>query len=304
MYLMLNIYRGVLLGAAVGDALGMPYETSPPSLKYLRREYAKPPKMHPNAGLKPGSYTDDTQIALLVAELLVSGNFKIENYSRSLKNSYIEQNMRFPDGTVISACRHMMKGNEEEPGCNSTTSGCIPLSVPFALACNTEREMTDIIRRTCSVTHTNQAAIAGTIWLATLIRSAMKGDINPMKKAQKTAYLEDETLGIKIGEAIRYAEENMPMESAILRIGNDVSVYQTVPLASYMISRFGDDDNILYYAAQAGGNSDTIAFICGSWVGAEFGVSGLPEDLVVSLENRESIESMADRLYYRFSKKD
>ena len=301
---MLNIYRGILLGAAVGDALGRPNETSPPSLKNIRRSYARPNKMHPNAGLKAGSYTDDTQIALLAAELLVSGNFRQESYARALKNMYIEKKLRFPDGSVLSACRHMIKGNEKDPGCNSTTSGCIPLAVPFTLAYPDDRKRDELLALACSVTHTSQAALAGAIWLATLIRSTIERENEPLKKAQKTAYLQDETLGLKIGDALRYAAEGIPVESAIVMIGNDVSVYQTVPLAAYLISMYGDEDEILYYAAQAGGNTDTLGFICGSWLGAEFGVSGLPEDLVVSLENREAIETMADRLYQRFGKKD
>ena len=301
---MLNTYRGVLLGAAIGDALGMPYETSPPSFRNLRRSYAKPNKMHPNAGLKAGNYTDDTQIALLAAELLVSGNFKQESYSNALKNLFIEKKLRFPDGSVLSACRHMIKGNEKDPGCNSTTSGCIPLAAPFALAYEEDEKRNELLEQACSLTHTNSGAIAGAAWLATLIRSTIDGESNPIKKAHKAAFLRDETLGKKIGDAIRYAADDTPIESAIILIGNDVSVYQTVPLAAYIISKFGDDDDILYYATQAGGNTDTLGFICGSWLGAEFGVSGLPEDLVLNLENREAIETMADRLYQRFGKKD
>ncbi len=301
---MLNRYRGVLLGAAIGDALGMPNETSPPSLRVLKRGFGRPGKMHPNAGLKPGSYTDDTQIALLAAELLVSGNFRQENYARSLKNLFIEKKLRFPDGSVLSACRHMMKGNETDPGCNSTTAGCIPLAVPFALAYADDRKRTEELAMACSVTHTNPDAIAGAIWLATLIRSTIEENPDPLKKALKTAFLEDEILGMKIGDAIRHAADGVPIESAIVMIGNDVSVYQTVPLAAYLISVYGEDDDLLYYAGQAGGNTDTIGFICGSWLGAAFGASGLPEDLVVALENRESVETMADRLYQRFGKKD
>lgn len=303
MYLMLNTYRGVLLGAAVGDALGMPYETSPPSFRNIRHEFARPNKLHPNFGLKPGCYTDDTQIALMVSELLVSGNFRPDNYASVLKNMFIEKKLRFPDGSVLSACRHMIK-DYKECGCNSTTSGCIPLAVPFALACNEDPKINEQLTQACHVTHTNKGAIAGAIWLKTLIRSTINKEKDPIKKAKKAAFLEDETLGMKIGDALRYAAEDIPLESVIIMIGNDVSVYQTVPLAVYIISKYGDDDDILYYAAQAGGNTDTLGFVCGSWLGAEFGVSGIPENLLLSLENRERIETMADRLYQRFGKKD
>ncbi|ADN37349.1 ADP-ribosylation/Crystallin J1 [Methanolacinia petrolearia DSM 11571] len=299
-----NIYRGVFLGAAIGDALGMPYETSPPSFRVLKREFARPNKMHPNSGLKAGCYTDDTQIALLASELLVSGNFTPENYALKLKEMHINKKLRFPDATIISACRHMMKGDEKDAGCNSTTSGCVPLAVPFALAYSDYEKLYDELAKACSVTHTNRGAIAGAVWLATLIRSIIDNESNPLKKAHKAAFLEDETLGMKISDAVRYAKDETPIEAAIVRIGNDVSVYQTIPMAVYFILKYGEGDDLLYYAAQAGGNTDTLGFICGAWLGAEFGVSGLSEDLMLTLENREAIETMANRLYQRFGKKD
>ena len=299
-----NTYRGVFLGAAVGDALGMPYETSPPSFRVLKREFTRPNRMHPNSGLKPGCYTDDTQTALLASELLVSGNFTPENYARSLKEMYVNKKLRFPDATLVSACRHMMNGDVIDAGCNSTTSGCIPLAVPFALAYNDYDKMNEQLTRACSVTHTSSSATAGAIWFATLLRSIINSEKNPLKTAHKSAFLEDETLGMKISDAVRYSKDETPIDSAIVRIGNDVSVYQTIPLAVYLILKFGESDDLLYYAAQAGGNTDTLGFICGAWLGAEFGVSGLPEDLVLALENREAIEAMAGRLYQRFGKKD
>ena len=86
-------------------------------------------------------------------------------------------------------------------------------------------------------------------------------------------------------------------------IGNDVTVYQTIPLAFFLISRIKDVTILLTTAANIGGNADTIAFICGAYAGAVYGRSALPQDLLEGLEGKDGIESMAARLYQRCTAK-
>jgi len=62
---MLKKYKGCLLGAAIGDALGMPNESTFPNLTKMKYGYRRPYKGHPNEGLNPGQYTDDTQLMIL-----------------------------------------------------------------------------------------------------------------------------------------------------------------------------------------------------------------------------------------------
>jgi len=294
-----NEYRGAMLGAAIGDALGMPYETTPTSLRHLRTTYVKPGRIHPNSGLKEGCYTDDTQIALAVSELFISGNYSVKSYSERLKELHTEKQLRFPDGTTLSACRHLIAG-DENPGCFSDTTGCIPPALPFSLVYSDTAVLKDKLAEVCSVTHSSPAAHAGALWFALLLRYTMDNDEEPLYHAGRDILNEDEKLGMKIDMAIKYAEEGISAESALQVIGNDVSVYQTVPLSAYLIVRYGEDINFLNIASQVGGNTDTIAFICGAWAGAEFGASGLPEDLLIRLENRERIENIAKRLFYKF----
>ena len=72
--LMLEKFKGCLLGAAIGDALGMPNESGAPNLNKMKYGYRRPYKGHPNDGLNPGQFTDDTQMMILVATFLRMGN--------------------------------------------------------------------------------------------------------------------------------------------------------------------------------------------------------------------------------------
>ena len=82
---MLERIKGCLLGAAVGDALGMPNESTMPGLTKMRYGFRKAYKGHPNSGLAPGQYTDDTQMMILVATLLADGKYTDERYGLALK---------------------------------------------------------------------------------------------------------------------------------------------------------------------------------------------------------------------------
>src|SRR4051794_5432123 len=60
---------GVLLGAACGDALGVPYEFKPP----LRADQ-QPDMLGGGLGnYAPGEYSDDTQMAVCIAEVAATG---------------------------------------------------------------------------------------------------------------------------------------------------------------------------------------------------------------------------------------
>jgi ADP-ribosylglycohydrolase len=61
---------GAVVGSAVGDALGAPFEFGPP-LAFSARFGASSGEMCGGGGWDPGEATDDTQTALLVAESLL-----------------------------------------------------------------------------------------------------------------------------------------------------------------------------------------------------------------------------------------
>jgi leucyl-tRNA synthetase len=95
-------------------------------------------------------------------------------------------------------------------------------------------------------------------------------------------------------------KEGMDTETALLKIGNDVSVFQTLPISIFLISRYSKPSDLLTVAANAGGNTDTIGLICGAYLGAAQGIDALPADLLDGLEDRQRIELLGQRLYTQY----
>src|SRR3954451_547211 len=70
---------GALIGSAVGDALGAPFEFGPPGRFSARfpteaRGVATEMCGGGSLGWEPGEFTDDTQMALMVAESLIEND--------------------------------------------------------------------------------------------------------------------------------------------------------------------------------------------------------------------------------------
>ena len=295
---MLDKFKGCMLGAAIGDALGMPNESTSPNLQKMRYGYRRAFKGHPNATLDPGQYTDDTQIMLLAGTLLADGRFNEERYASALKELYARGGLRFPDGSVSAACEHMLRDNPTITGVKSTTAGCLSLAIPFTLSYPGLSEGVERSVRACNVTHTHPAAHAAVATLVVLLSATLKGSSDALSQAEKKASVEDDILGGRIRNALMLAREGVDTESAVLKIGHDVSVYQTLPLSFFLISRYQDHPpDLLTVAAHVGGNTDTIALICGAYIGAKKGISALPADLIEGLEDRQRFELLAGRLH-------
>jgi len=300
---MLDRMKGCMLGAAVGDALGMPNESTMPGLTKMKYGYRRAYKGHPNDRLAAGQYTDDTQTMILVATLLADGKYTDERYGLALKELYAREVLRFPDGSVSAACDHMFSEKILACGVKSTTAGCLPPALPFALAYPDIHEGTERAVRACSVTHTHPAAHAAVSTFITLLYYAIHESPDPVDKALVQAQNEDEVLGSKIHNALKLEAEGTQTDTAVLRIGNDVSLYQTLPIAFFLIKRYQRPADLLTVAAHVGGNTDTIGFLCGAYLGASKGRDAIPTDLLESLEDRQRIEILAQRIFDIYTRK-
>jgi ADP-ribosylglycohydrolase len=300
---MLKKFKGCLLGAAIGDALGMPNESTSPNLKKMKYGYRRPYKNHPNEGLNPGQYTDDTQLMILVATLIADGKYNDERYSVALRELYTLGKLRFPDGSVSAVCEHPISKNIPQKGVKSTTSGCIPLAIPFGLVYPDMNEGCERAVRACNVTHTHPAAHAAVSTFVTLIYHTLHDSPDPVEKALEKAQFEDEVLGGKIKKALAMEKEGMDTETALLKIGNDVSVFQTLPIAIFLIKRYTNPSDLLTVAANVGGNTDTIGLICGAYFGADKGIEALPADLLEGLEDKQRIDLLGQRLHTLYLRK-
>ena len=295
-------YKGCLLGAVLGDALGMPYETlpsRPPQPLSFKKAY----RGHPNELLLPGQYTDDGQLILISARILSeSSPFDACAYAKELLRTHNLRKFRYADGAVVSACKKMESSkNLLGSGINSGTSGCISLAVPFSLAYADKKEMAKELFSACSITHANTTAQAGAVGLSLFLKTlADTGDAAAAFQALDTAAENMcPELYLRLSHAYSLAAHKTPLQHAAAELGTSSYIYQTLPLAAYLCRSFERPDTLLSAAVSCGGNAGTIAMICGAFAGARFGLSALPADLVRGVERAGIFGELAEKLYLR-----
>lgn len=296
---MLNKYKGCLLGAVLGDALGMPGETTVSRFIGVTLGFKRAYKGHPNHDLLPGQYTDDSQLILIASRLLAEASWDPESYAKELLRTYNLNKFRYPDGTIYAACKRMKTTDDlVGSGVYSDSAGCVSLAVPFALAYKDRKEMAPRLLEACNITHTHPAVHAATLGFALLLNTLIEtGSTDAGYKALFTAAENmDPDLAARLKNAVRIEGTGMQIDDALAAVGNSSSVYHTLPLAVFLCKRYDVPDELLAYASACGGNADTLTLLCGAFAGARYGISALPQDLVAQLERRSEFELLAEKL--------
>ena len=79
--------------------------------------------------------------------------------------------------------------------------------------------------------------------------------------------------------------------------GMPCAIYHQLPAAYYLAARFDDDfEQAVLHAINGGGQNQSRAILTGALVGAQVGLSGIPQRFLEGLENAEELIALAKRL--------
>ena len=287
--------RGALVGLAVGDALGTTNEFQPAGS-------FEPITDMVGGGvfdLEPGQWTDDTSMALCLADsLLAQGRYDsfdvMERYDRWRKDGY-----RSSTGTCFDIGNQVMRSlwdfevNQRVPRtAQRTTSagnGAIMRLAPVVIAGFEHREIREIVATaglSARETHYSVEAEAATEVFAALLGWAPEHIINVGWASTGPAFDEMAARVISTDPAERAAWEK------------DTSGYivHGLRLAVHGLLDFGSFDEAVLAIANMGGDADTNAAIYGQLGGAHFGVEAIPASWRSTLHQGEEIDALARAL--------
>ena len=297
-------YRGSLLGLAAGDALGTTLEFHPPGSFQPVSDIVGGGPFH----LQPGEWTDDTSMALCLAESLVERRGfdpvdQLTRYVRWWRNGHLSSTGRCFDigNTTASSLRHFEKTGESYYGStdrnsagNSSIMRLAPVPLFFANDPRTAIARSGDSSRT---THGTAEAVDACRYFGGLISGAVLG-------AGK-----DELLSDGYAPVAGYWQEN-PLSPAIAEIaggsfkrreppevkgsGYVVKSLEAALWAFHKTENFRDGALL---AVNLGDDADTTGAVYGQLAGAYYGVNAIPEHWRKQLAMRETIESLADKLH-------
>lgn len=281
---------GCLLGLAVGDAVGTTVEFR------LRGSFV--PLVDMIGGgpfrLRPGEWTDDTSMALALAESL-AGRDDLDEQDLMRRfvawwrhGAYSHNGRCFDIGATTAAAlaRFERSGDpvagDVRPG--AAGNGSLMRLAPVAIwgAHVGEARLRDVARRQSATTHATAACLDACEAYALLLSGVLSGGalVATLRRAGK-----------QVPAMARYllADPKRP-PGAVESTGY---VLHTLDAAIWAVRSTADFRSAVLAAANLGGDADTTAAVAGQLAGAFYGASAIPVEWLEKLAWRQRIEDSA-----------
>ncbi|MVV47302.1 ADP-ribosylglycohydrolase family protein [Pseudomonas sp. PB120] len=288
-------FRGALLGLACGDAVGTTVEFQPRgSFKPLNNMVGGGP-----FALNPGQWTDDTSMALCLAESLLTQNGfdaadQMGRYLKWWQQGYLSSTGEcFDIGMTVSDAliRYQETG---APFAGSTDpytagNGSLMRLAPVVLYCFPDSDrIRTFSAQSSRTTHAAPEAIECCQLFAELIGKALKGDLKAdMRRLSDTAFVQPKVAEIARGDYLGKSKNTIR--------GSGYCV-ESLEAALWCFHHTHSFEAAILEAANLGDDADTTAAIVGQLAGAHYGAQGIPDGWLAKLHWREYIETMADGL--------
>jgi ADP-ribosylglycohydrolase len=319
---------GSIVGLAVGDALGYPHEFR--TVEQVRRELApegitdfvalKDPRFsrpvilgpdHP-----PGTFTDDTQMSLCVADALIAHGARageapevlFDDMAKRFVDWYFsDDNNRSPGAATGTACERLKEGTSwrESGVLDSKGAGANMRVVPVGLFFSDLDVVANVARLQADITHRHPAALEAAA--ATAAATAMLLDDVPLP------ILLDEVRRLVGGRVPDFDELSHRFELSVLEDPSEVLIERDASevalgeawvaeeaffAALYCVWRAPTSfEDAVLLAVNTDGDSDTIATIVGGFMGAKLGLDAIPERWRAGVEKSALLHDVGARLF-------
>ena len=283
------------MGLAVGDALGAPVEfMRPGTFDPVTEMLGGGPH-----GLMPGEWTDDTSMALCLAESLIEcrGFDAVDQLQRSVRwwrNGHLSSTgFCFDIGLTTQAALEAFESTGEPSGMTSPdTAGNGSIMrlapVPMFYALNLE-EAIEFGGQSSVTTHAAEEAVSACRYMAGMIARALNG--NDKEEVLAPAHADDLSDGVRRVAFGTFRIFNPPQ---IRGSGYVVESLEAALWAFHHTDNFADGACM---AVNLGEDSDTTAAVYGQIAGAYYGANEIPVRWVNVLVRKDLILDFADHLY-------
>lgn len=288
---------GCLLGIAVGDAMGLPYEGLSP--RRQRRLYPQIDNHHFLLG--KGMVSDDTEHTCMVAQSLIASAGNPQKFARVLGWKLRFWLLGLPAGVgwaTLRACVKLWLGfssnslTKNHCGVFSAGNGPAMRSAIIGVCYGGDiARLRLLVKASTRITHTDPKAEYGALAVALAARFASSGlvissndyyrAIAQILDSERESPPAAEFLEL-IRQACDSAASQMPASLYAADLGMQAGIsgyiYRTVPVVIQVWLRHQQDyQRGIIEIIALGGDTDTTAAILGGIIGAATGKSGIPE---------------------------
>ena len=311
---MSNLNKDILLGTAIGDALGVPVEF----------EYRQVLEKNPVVGMREygthnqpkGTWSDDSSLALCLAETLCNGynlNDIADKFIRWYYDGYCTPYGRVFDVgiTTARAISNLQSGikpnlagmDRERDNGNGSLMRILPL-VPYILNME-EEDRFRIIGEVSSLTHRHPRSILACIALCEFAIQYI--DLQAVERAYQAM---QQTI-LQLLKKEMFIEEDIPFERLIglsyeefkaielKDIRSTGYVIDTLEASLWCVFNTTNYKDAVLKAVNLGDDTDTVGAITGGLAGIIYGYDTIPSEWLEVLVRKDGIIELADRLDVR-----
>ena len=287
--------RGALLGLAVGDALGAPLEfMRPGTFEPISELMGGGPH-----GLMPGEWTDDTSMALCLAESLVecrgfNAEDQLQRYVRWWRNGHLSSNgFCFDIGITTRAALEAFEATGQPSGLSSPdTAGndsimrLAPIPMFYA---NSMVDAVEFAGQSSATTHASLEAVEACRFMAeVMVRALCGSDKEEVLSPALIGELSEDMKRVAFGSFRIFSPPQIKGSSYVLES------LEAALWAFHNSSTFAEG---ALMAVNLGDDADTTGAVYGQIAGAYYGQSGIPFHWVDALAHRNLIIDFADQLH-------
>ncbi|TWU02874.1 ADP-ribosylglycohydrolase family protein [Stieleria varia] len=276
---------GCILGTAVGDALGLPYEGVSPK---RAAKLLGPPDRY-RFFFRRGMISDDTEHTCMVAQSLIDAGGDVPKFTRSFARRLRWWILALPAGvgkaTARSGIKLWLGASPEKAGVFSAGNGPAMRAAIFGAALDDVPSILSFVRASSRLTHSDPKAECGAIAVALAAKHSRDNEtvdanlwldevVDAVGEAESELIdlLRKAIQSVNVGEITKTFAKSLGLDRGVTGY-----TYHTVPVAIHAwLSNPKDFRKAVLSIIVCGGDADTTAAIVGGIVGAGVGQAGIP----------------------------
>lgn len=304
---------GGLLGAVVGDALGVPVEFR--SRTELRNSPVQEMRGWGTHHQPQGTWSDDSSMALCLAESITTVGWDLEDQARRYTRWAFEQHWtphgetfdiggtthaslgRYRAGIPAHSCGGM---NERDNG-NGALMRTLPAAVWFS---GTSEEMiVNALSGSSAITHAHERSRLASVFFGFLVRSLLEGfaAVKALRRAADDIQnlAREEFLDAQMRAELPCLERIIDASLVELpeeQIRSGGYVIDTLEAAIWCLVRSSSFEECVLTAVNLGGDTDTTGTVAGGLAGILYGSAAIPPEWIDVLARRREVETLLQSL--------
>ena len=295
-------YRGVMVGLAVGNALGIPGEGK--SRENLRRRFPDGLREIDPAA-RQHLWDDDTAQSVILAEALLDDaeldqqdfadhlvRWAKEN-GRGIGNLTRRVLSKLESGTPVEdAAREVWEEDGREPAGNGAVMRCAPVALRWR---RSGHSLVEVTRKSALVTHYDPRCVWSAVAFNGALALSLGGGSPDLEGLARL--LDGAGAPAAVGEAVRRLRG-----CALGDLGlddRDTMGYtiKAMQVGLWALQQEPDFERVLLEVVNAGGDTDTNGAVAGAVMGARVGAAGIPPQWLNHVRDEDHLTALADRLF-------